>query len=272
MRKITCFLMAALSVACLSGVAQTKADIGWDWDGSKAIESTSGIYFSSSENVANQGLENEILVSCIGNARFGNTGGGLYGPKNGPVYEYLEVITDQSDFIEVSLTDNSNGKIITGFKLNGTSASTTAGSTVSIIYSSQSPFDVNNCIGYTTCPLGFCRAGDAGTSITDIPADCKSFRIGRKVLLSESEGKYSIDEFGDIAIGGGGNSRIGYVAVTLSEGSSSIPTINSEGRIILSTEYFDVTGKKANEDAKGFIIKKTTYEGGAYDSQKIFNN
>lgn len=54
-------------------------------------------------------------------------------------------------------------------------------------------------------------------------------------------------------------------------GELSINATNNDGIAAVSSEYFDITGKKVNESAKGFVIVKTTYEDGSINSTKVFN-
>ncbi len=274
MKKITIYLVAAFAI-CLNGVGQTVADIGWDWTGTKEVAPASGTYFSGLENTIFPGTPNEVFISCGGTARLDNSDGGLYVDKRIKQYEYLEVLENQTDYIEVSLTDNSAGKKITSVKINGTSnqvyaEGVTAG-VVGIVYSDKAPFDVNSGIGYTSAEMAYCRAGNAGTTLTGVPNNCKSFRIYRKVLLSTFAGVYFVDEFGTMSAGSSKNSRIGHISVTLSGGGSAISSIDNDGKIVVSNEYFDVTGKKVNEDTKGFVIVKTAYEDGSCNISKVFN-
>ena len=60
-----------------------------------------------------------------------------------------------------------------------------------------------------------------------------------------------------------------HINVTKGPGTG-IEDIKSD-KAIVSKEYFDITGKKVYEGAKGFVIVKTTYEDGSSDSEKLFN-
>ncbi len=60
-------------------------------------------------------------------------------------------------------------------------------------------------------------------------------------------------------------------SITVVGETTSINSINNSAKAIIASEYFDVTGKKVNADAKGFVIVKTTYEDGSCNTAKTFN-
>ncbi len=54
-------------------------------------------------------------------------------------------------------------------------------------------------------------------------------------------------------------------------GTTDIKTADAASKVAVSKEYVDVTGKKVYENAKGFVIVRTTYEDGSFSTEKLFN-
>lgn len=52
--------------------------------------------------------------------------------------------------------------------------------------------------------------------------------------------------------------------------STSVPSINGNMLNIVSSEYFDITGKKVRENTKGFLIIRHQLEDGSFRSEKRF--
>ena len=52
--------------------------------------------------------------------------------------------------------------------------------------------------------------------------------------------------------------------------SSSLPSVNHEGKEIRSTEYYDAKGMLVDESAEGFIVRKTIYRDGSVSVEKLF--
>jgi len=51
---------------------------------------------------------------------------------------------------------------------------------------------------------------------------------------------------------------------------TSIPKITHEAKVVIRSEYFDLTGRRVNANTKGFLIQKMYYEDGTTGSKKLF--
>lgn len=131
-------------------------------------------------------------------------------------------------FSYAQLDDGYNGAYLEGsvqgestisvIRLNGTSASTSAGVTVGVLYSDRSPFDPDRVVGYVRAELPACRAGEGMMAFDDMPVGTRSFRIYNPARLSQvSEGLWRVDDSGDIVVGAkdDGNARIAYICTLL---------------------------------------------------------
>lgn len=217
--------MAVLSALCLTAYSQTTVDVGRDWDGSALISPSSGVNLAASQTAytINSGTENEVTFSLTGGTVPSADKKSVY--KNGVsaniTYLY---INSNSAYVDINIDDS---KIITEFKVNGTSDNTSNGTSAAVLYSASSSFDVNDITGYSSFDLPACRAGVVAVSLNDMPAETKSVRIYRYIKLSASESKYVINEEGDIVLG---NSvrlpRIAYISVTIEDAAPPTePTI-----------------------------------------------
>lgn len=227
MKKIT-VILAVCSAIYLNGFSQTIVDLGWNWTGTEAVAPASGVYIeglthnsSNSSFLVYPGTANELSITCTGSdVLYKYWAGDLYAA--GQTYGCLQIARLlTTNYIEVSLTANSTSKKITTAQLNGTSSSTTVGTTFIVLFSDRTPFNAERIIGYNdTCSFPFSRAGS--TSITlNVPDGSKSFRICRKALIEQTSINpvlYSMDDFGEtILTATGENLRIGYISTTLSD-------------------------------------------------------
>ncbi len=272
MRKIKFSLSVLFSAVCLGGFSQTTVDIGWDYDGTIKVAPASLTYFSGNENFVYLGTDKEVKVSIGGaTAVLKNDDGGLYSPKNIHRYEYFQMgDAGMTDYVEYSLTDASADKSITKVKINGTSSELSNTMFGAILFCNKTTFDTQGITGYAEYDVARCRAGNSGFEVKTIPAGTKSFRLYRKITLGGA-GIYKLGG-GEFSLGSSKYAiRIGYLSATLSGGANAISSVNNDGKIAVSNEYFDVTGKKVNEDTKGFVIVKTTYTDGSCDTSKSFN-
>jgi hypothetical protein len=284
MKKIT-FALAVFSAVCLNGFSQTKVDLGWDWNGTAAVAPVSGTYIEGATHNSTPppftvyaGTENELLVSSTGaDVLYKLWAGDLYAA--GETYGCLQIgRLLYTNYIEVSLTTNSAGKKISAAKLNGTSSSLDVGTTFVVLYSDAAPFDEQRVVGYNdTYAFPASRSGGAGVTL-EVPAGCKSFRIYRKVYIEQTSVNpvlYAVDEWGSIVLStedsGSINTRFGYFSVTLNDNASGIHSITNAGKAIISTEYFDIMGKKVPNNFKGLVLVKTTYDDGTSYVEKSFH-
>ncbi|NDW11479.1 hypothetical protein D0T50_01065 [Bacteroides sp. 214] len=270
MKKIT-LLMAVLTAVCLNGFTQSYVDLGWDWTGTYDSPPTSGTYISSTENVVYPGSNNEIVVFTGGLARLQNSDGGLYVNKRIKTYEYLEIITNQTDYIEVSVTDNSAAKTIQSAKINGTSSTVDVAGECAVLFCDVYPFNEQRVIFYESYPLAMVRVGNAGVSL-NVPSGCKSFRIYRKVQIEQTSTDpacYKVDEFGSITVSGSTNSRIGYFGISLIDDNATGLEIIENNKTVVATKYFDITGKEVTKENTGFIIEKRVFDDGSIESVKV---
>jgi len=51
---------------------------------------------------------------------------------------------------------------------------------------------------------------------------------------------------------------------------TGIKVINNEAKVIVRSEFYDITGKKINANTKGFVIQKFYYKDGTTGSKKLF--
>ncbi len=86
--------------------------------------------------------------------------------------------------------------------------------------------------------------------------------VSEQVSLSDNSGSYITEDFKTLI-----KNSVAYVL----GGTTDIKPINAASKVAVSKDYFDITGKKVYEGAKGFVIVKTTYEDGSFSTEKLFN-
>ena len=265
MKKFTILLVAAFSAICLNGFSQTTVDVGVDWTGTEEIASVSGATITGVATVLiNVGTENEVSVSCAGATRYRySASNSLYISAATKPYPYLEIITNDNDYVEYSLTQNSVNKKIASVKVNGTSAATGTTSSAAIFYSDNIPFDEESVIGGESCTLAAVADGNSGSSFT-APEGSKSYRIYRK--------KAFVIDGTTTSLGSSNNARIGYLSATLDTSTTvGVESENMDEKTITSIEYFDITGRKVSEKNQGLIVVKTNYTDGSSSVSKKIN-
>lgn len=307
MKKFTFIFLAVFFTVCLSTQAQVVADIGTDWDGTKSVPAVSGMVYVSdidgvppvpagpndSTKIIYEGTENEVKfnLSSIGTIEYRNgssrTDNLTYLPLDvhGAVQEpfaYWELRSALKAYFELSVTDKSNGKCITKLAINGASGSgevdtggnPVAAPEVAILYSDKYPFDEKSIIGYDVLPLPYAKYGVPAVSSIP-PTGCKSVRIYNEVMIELGNDliHYAITEdWGDI-YGNAKRIRTTYLAVTLEDDNGSgIGSANADGKVITSEEYYDVTGKRVDENTKGLVIVKSIFDDGTSSVKKVVNN
>lgn len=178
----------------------------------------------------------------------------------------------------MALTENSADKVISAVKVNGAGGSAGSGgeylsSLGAICFSNKVPFDRNSILDVVEMLLPVAGEGITGVAVT-APAGCKSVRVYNQVqywCASQEPLSYEISEFGDLKLGDGRRDRITYASVSLVTGTTGITTTHTDGKAILSEEYYDATGKRVNKDAAGFVIIKQLLDDGSSITQKRFN-
>lgn len=61
-----------------------------------------------------------------------------------------------------------------------------------------------------------------------------------------------------------------YLVKYVPNGASGIETENQDRGEIVSVTYYDLSGRIANENTKGFVIKKAVYEDGSVETTKTY--
>jgi len=225
MRKIFTLLFTAISaVVCTH--AQVNVDMGKDWDPDTPalINAASGVYFvpAQKEYTVNPGADNEVVFTVGGAATAQPSANkDVYANPTTESFSYVQIGSNQTNgtWFEGSAT---GPKVISAIKINGTSGSVTVAVTGGILYSDQAPFNENSIIGYGEVPLTFCRAGNAGVIIDNVPAGAKSFRIYNPAKIVVSGSGYALSTDGEdiITVGDAAQSfRVAYVNLTLGDGA-----------------------------------------------------
>ncbi len=309
MKKILTFLLTAviLLAASVKGNAQVTVDMGKDWnptggdDNSGAlVNAASGIFFTKDVKTytANPGSENEV-VFIVGETATAQSASNkdVYKNPTSESFSYTQIGTGGVAFFEGHVT---GAKAISSIKVNGTSGSITIAVTGGILFSNQSPFDVNSIIGYDSIPLPFCRAGNEGVTITTIPAGTKSFRIYNPGKLIASGDGYKLQADGDIIVGTPTQSfRAAYISLNIINGAPvSTPSISKASGSETQTVYTNaaiseikykwggtatginitwkdgnapagITAKNSDTEEKTFVISGTPTVAGTYEYSVI---
>lgn len=287
--------LVALTVSCAFVSAQ-NSDIGYDWDTSKAdpdklIRATSESIFAEGElsYQINFNLDYQVNIEVGG-------GGIAKAPRHNDVYvndgtvykssthshSYIQLAGGTNvDYLEGYVKDSKN---ITAFKFNGTTASTSKGTSAGLLYSDKTPFDATSVIGYGTVDLPACRAGGNGVALTTIPAGTKSFRVyGKAQIVANQTGGYEVKNSetdgdgntvkpeGAIEVGtGDASARIAYINITVGDAATSINDIAADNKEIASKTYIDINGRVVSAlGAKGLLIQKVVYTDGSISFEKI---
>jgi len=275
-------MIAAFST---NAAAQTNVDLGYDWipETTTIVEATSGSKFIEAQltYVLNQDAETEV------NFVVGGTGGAVAAASKTNVYtstsslipeaySYATITNAVNEaYFEGYVKDNYS---ISGIKFNGTSTSESATSEGVVVYSDQTPFDINSITGYATITIAELRAGNAGTTVGSIPTGTKSFRIYNRVrlLLNETTSYYEVvgTGVGGILLGSNGTStiRLAYVNATINPfTSTSIDNESAGNKIVVSKAFYDLSGRLVPETAvNGILIQKTTFEDGTVSFEKVY--
>jgi hypothetical protein len=210
---------------------QVFADLGKDYSGTSAIDAASGklISIDSKSYLINAETDNEVRIFGSETGVDSKYDDGSYGAKSSK-YNYLQI---GDGYIELALTENSNGKWISSLKVNGTSGSTTVNiSSLPILFSDKYPFDESRVIGYDDKGvLPFARSGGSGYTLSALPDGCRSARIYKQVKLRQlQQGLYQVDPTGTIIIGQTAQTpRIGYLKVVLKKCPSQISSFIING-------------------------------------------
>lgn len=267
MKKTITIALAVLSTVCLTGFSQTIVDLGRDWDVTNAVmvPATSGVtldglgYVDKDKNAVINvypKTENAITLTCAGDAMFKLWRGELYDAST-TNYPYLMLSTyTTTEYIDLTLTDDSKHKTITSLKINGVSATASRSAAV-FLYSDVTPFDASRIIKFDHQPFTFPQAQNGEEAVTlNVPEGCKSIRITRRTYLKETADNptiYEYDETGTRYDGTGGNFRIAYIALTLdaptapldNEGTATNPILtggwDAEGFDALLLDYSTLT-------------------------------
>ncbi|GAB6011660.1 hypothetical protein [Viscerimonas tarda] len=222
MKKLYILLAMFLAVS-LSTFAQDDVDLGRDYNGSSASNATSGSLFVSGTTAYTvySGQTTEVKFTIGGGAATNNASNNVY--TNSGTYICAALTTSQTYYLEGTITSNSDDKVITAVKVNGTTDNTSNPGQPAFLFSDEYPFNPNNITGYKVGSLPACRAGNNGQVVdgVDVPDGTKSFRVYRQVSIKETttSGIYEINPTGDISLGTGRTLRLAYVRATLEDGA-----------------------------------------------------
>jgi hypothetical protein len=238
MKKNYLVVVAVFAALCFNLQAQ-DFDLGYDWDGA-LVPAASGKFFQQNvlEHTLNAGTDDEIILiaggATVPNTAPSATANSLY--ANGGISNISHIQLGNNQQNEVWFEARVTGpKVITAIKINGTSGSTSVATTGGVLFSSESPFDGNKIIGYTTAPFPVCRSGGAGLTFeTEIPAGTKSFRIYNPAKIVVSGDGFALSTEGEVIMVGADPSnafRLGYIKLTLGTGApATTPSIaNTSG-------------------------------------------
>lgn len=222
MKKLRLFAVALFATMFATTNAQTVVDIGYDWDGSALVNSTSGNTFSSgtSSYTLNPGTDNELDINFVNGSASStivSDNKSLYKQTTSKSIVGFQIKSESTDYLDFAVK---NTKKISSIKINGTSSSTTLTGNGVIVYSSATPFSESAITGYDILTLAPCRAGDTGkTFSTSIPGGTKSFRLYKGIYLTKSGDLYVVDASGTLI--GGDQIRIAYASVTIEDGAAA---------------------------------------------------
>jgi len=193
----------------------STVDIGRDYDGTTPTTAASGVTLTSTKSYTiKSGTSDEFVFSGSGtNVMNTNSSNGVYQKSGNYPFFYL---SDDSYYIQGTLTSVSADKNMASLKVNGTSATLDAGAKVYVLFSDAINFNTGSVIGYEEAELPECRNGNSGVTIST-PVGSKSFRIYRKVTISTiGEDLYKIGSGTNTeTLTGSGSPRIAYVSATL---------------------------------------------------------
>jgi len=220
MKKLRLLSIAALSAFGFSLSAQSTADMGTDWvDG--LVPAESGVVFA--QGVTSYSVGDNVTFTIGGEATGAKADSkSVYSASMGSSISYADLKADQTHFFEGKVTE---GFKITAIKINGTGSKLTAEGIIakpSIVFSDESDFNEKRITGYADFVMSPCRGADADgiqpVEFTTIPEGTKSFRIYRKINLTQEGDVYKDDAEGEIAVSGGGdNVRLAYAKITYEE-------------------------------------------------------
>lgn len=220
----------------------TYIDLGRDFDGTSSSNAQTGTLITSdSKYTINAGTIDEMIFSAS-NSKMMNTNSknGVYETSGNYTFMY---ISDDSYYIQGTLTEKSSEKNIASIKVNGTSADLDSGCGIIILFSDGLNFDTQSIIGYEETELPPVRSGGEGV-IVSAPVGSKSFRIYRKVTISTAgEDLYQIGgSLNPMELKGSGSPRIAYLAATTELLSNDDGNSKSPDNTIKSAT---INGKKA---------------------------
>jgi pectate lyase len=217
----------------VTGTAQMAyADVGKDYVSGTSLAglatSKSNVLISNAFNgpyVIFQGTDNELTITLEGGAAAKQTDGS-YLPQSAGSIAIFDLNGDEH-YLEASATggaDTAKRKIVE-VTINGTSGNVSSPAAPILLYSDSVPFDPTGIRDFEQVELPPARAGEPAITLKT-PEGCRSFRIYRKIALTQHGDLYCIDPQGEITLANSESQRIPYLGVLL-EATAAPKTGNS---------------------------------------------